>query len=82
MGADNTKRKKKTLCDIHDEIESICKEIQQIDKNSPHFNRQVKSRIEKIKALSDSAKFYGKRMEHRLQEYYDGIVSLGFLRTK
>lgn len=74
--------RKKTLCDIHNDIDKLCSEIQNINPNSPHFKNYVLSRTEKIKHLSSEAKFYGKKMEKRLQEYYDGIASLGFLRTK
>lgn len=72
----------KTLCDVHDEIRKLCEEIIKSDHESPHFKRRVISRIEKINDLSCSAKKHGQRMENRLREYYDGIVGLGFLRTK
>lgn len=73
---------KNNICDYHDKIAELTREIEELNIASPHYQRSLISRLTQIQELIVHAKISGQKMEKRLRQYYDAVASLGFLRTK
>jgi len=74
--------KEKTICDLHDETLNYLDEILAINENNRGSIQQIHRRAAAAKADIALAKEFGRRMEGRMQKYYDAIAGLGFMRTK
>jgi len=76
------KRKRITICQMHDDISFFCGMIEDLDfGENKMLKRRVLSLAKKIEKKTQKAKAAGQKMEDRLGEYFDSITSLGFSRN-
>lgn len=76
----SARKKKRSICSIHDEIEEIASDLEEI--LSPFLCKEHISQLNKIQDLAIEAKCAGERMEDRLKAYKDSIEALSFKRIK
>jgi len=80
------KKKKRIICNIHDEIMIIAEQINNMDiadyRSEATFLRSLRAKVKKIDKLAEEAKERGQAMEDRLYEYFEAIEGLGFTRDK
>ncbi len=69
------------ICYVHDEISFICDELLRLNQEGKP-KRGVIGKIKRMKELIDIAKEMGQNMEYRLDDYYEAIRKLGFIRDK
>lgn len=73
---------KKYICHIHDDIEYLCNDINNLLDDEPIRIKKIKSKIDKIISYINTARENGISMEKRLQDYRFTIESLGFKKEK
>lgn len=80
------KVKKKTICDIHNDIKDRASDISRINpklyENVEDLFCEIESIADDIYILADKAMECGEGMEGRLRAYRSSIERLGFERTK
>ena len=80
-----SRKKRRLICDVHDDINECGIELQKIDYSLPQRSlRAAVNRLAKriCKLAKEEAKPSGQAMEDRLNEYEDGIERMGFRRDK
>lgn len=71
-----------TLCDCHHEICSTARELEEeLDPEQPGYQK-IYNNLQYICEVAGMALEMGQNMEDRLNEYYEGICSMGFERVK
>ena len=69
-------RKKRYICHVHDEIETLAEEL--IEELEGKVTKAVIKKLKKIESDAVEARDYGQAMEDRLSVYKDGIENMGF----
>ena len=75
------KNERRYICTVHGEIEDLADEILNAELPAG-YRREVRNAARKIKKLVEEARDSGQAMEDRLQDYYDAVEGLGFVRFK
>ena len=70
------------ICYIHDDILTMCDELQLLININPLNSKKIGDKIKKIKRYTEDAKSHGQSMETRLRSYKSKIEDLGFKRKK
>lgn len=73
-------RRKRNICEVHDEIRSLAEDLEK-DLNGKVTKKSIQM-LRRIQKIAEEAKESGQAMEDRLNEYKDGIESIGFNRNK
>jgi len=74
-------KKKRVICDIHDDIHNLAQALAKDKDESPEgFRTRVKRIAGRIMELVEEANDRGAAMEMRLVEYSEAIHGLGFVR--
>lgn len=71
-----------TICDCHHQIRYLIRDLEEeLDPEYPGYQK-IYSDLQDIYLIAGKALDKGQDMEDRLNEYYEGICSLGFERKK
>lgn len=82
------KKTRELICTTHGYIEEILDQLLEIDitsvpvKDLRELQRNIRVQLRKAKKYIAEAIDAGQAMEDRLNEYFNAILDLGFVRTK
>ena len=74
------KKTKSMICYVHDDVAELIQEVLKMIEDDNIDKRKIIPRLKNILILIADAKKMGEGMENRLQEYYNGVVDMGFKR--
>lgn len=74
--------KHRFICYIHDDIMTMCDELQIMLNNIPLKKNKITDKIKKMRCYTEDAKEHGQSMENRLKSYKSKIEEIGFKRVK